>query len=254
MESLQRLRGHAVALGALGLAMAATEGYRRLFVGSLAVRTLKENLLTQIDGQLYLLTQPLLLLHINIDPDLPIYSALSTAVFLKATMLLALLLLGVFQLRARPWLGVGVLWWFLHLVPTNSILPRLDVANDRQIYLAIIGPVVTLSIALWTRASRSVAVAAMLTLSIGLGGATMLRNRDYRTQISLWQVTVEASPRKARAWNNLGYAHQLAGDIEAARAAYGRALELEPDHPQALFNAASLPAPAASEPTARREE
>lgn len=246
MESFRRLRGHAVALGALALAMCATAGYRRLLVGSLTVRTLAENALTQIDGQFYLLTRPLLLLHVNIDPDLSVHSALSAALTLKATVLLALVLLGAYQWRARPWLAAGILWWFLHLAPTNSILPRLDVANDRHIYLAIIGPAVIFGVVLWARASRSVAVAAVATLAIGLGSSTMLRNRDYRTQVSLWQATVEASPRKARAWNNLGYAYQIAGNVEAARAAYGRALELDPDHPKALFNAASLPPPATS--------
>jgi tetratricopeptide (TPR) repeat protein len=235
-----------MAQGALTLAMWATAGYRRLLAGSLEVRTLKENLLTQIDGQFYLLTKPLLLLHVNIDPDLAGHNDLSVALAMKGVVLLALVLMGALQLRPRPWLGAGILWWFLHLVPTNSILPRLDVANDRQIYLAVIGPAVTVSIVLWTRASQSVAVATAAMLAIGLGGSTVLRNRDYRTQVSLWQATVEASPRKARVWNNLGYAYQLAGDVEAARAAYGKALELDPGHPKALFNAASLPAPTAS--------
>jgi len=249
--SLRRLRAHWVALGVLAVLLGATAGYRRLLVGSVAVRTLKENLLTQIDGHFYLLTRPLLLLQVNIDPDLPVHTGLSPGLVLKAGVLLALVVLGALQLRARPWLGLGVLWWFLHLVPTNSILPRLDVANDRHVYLAIIGPAMAIAVILWTQAYRWVALAAAFALAIGLGGPTVLRNRDYRSQISLWQATAQASPKKARVWNNLGYAYQIAGEVEAARQAYGRALELDPDHPKALFNAASLPAPTGERPAPR---
>ena len=37
-------------------------------------------------------------------------------------------------------LAFSVLWFFLWLAPTNSFIPRLDVANDRQLYVALIGP------------------------------------------------------------------------------------------------------------------
>ncbi len=243
-ERLRRLRAHWAVLGLAAAAMLATPGYRRLLVGSLVTRTLKENLLTQVGGQFYLLTQPLLLLQVNIDRDLPALTGLSLGLALKAAALLALVLAGCFQLRRRPWLGVGLLWTFLHLLPTNSILPRLDVANDRQLYLAMIGPAVILAATIWCRLPRRAAAVAALVLALGLGTATLERNADYRTEVALWQATVRDSPNKARAWNNLGYVYQLAGDVAAARRAYGRALALDPTHIKARFNAASLPPPA----------
>ena len=45
-----------------------------------------------------------------------------------------------------------------------------------------------------------------------------------------------ASPDKARPWNNLGYAYAQAGDIEAARHAYRRALAIDPGHLRARYN------------------
>lgn len=108
------------------------------------------------------------------------------------------------------------------------MLPRLDIANDRQLYLALIGPALLLARTIGTRLPARAAAGLVSVLCVVLAAATVARNADYRNEISLWQATVEASPNKARAWNNLGYAHRLAGDADAARAAFVRALQIDP--------------------------
>ena len=244
MAAVSQLRVHLALLAVAISAMLATPGYRRLLEGSIGARTLKENLLTQIDGVFYLVTQPLLRLRTNIDPDLAVHTGLTIGLAVKGTVLLALIATGMMQLRRRPRLGVAVLWFFLHLAPTNSLLPRLDVANDRQLYLALIGPALILAITVshWLQrpAPRLAAAAFMLTLCT----STVFRNDDYRSEIALWQATVHDSPCKARAWNNLGYAYQLAGAAEPARSAYEHALALDPEQVNAHFNLESLSRPA----------
>jgi len=244
-ERLAALAWHWAALALAACAMLAVPGYRRLLAGSLAVRGPAANLLVQIGGQFYLFTRPLLALGLNIDPELPAAPAFDLPLALQASALALLLLAGFHQLRRRPWLGFGILWAFLHLLPTNSLLPREDVANDRQLYLALAGPALALAAALWRHLPPRAAVLATALLALGLGGATALRNLDYRTEVSLWQATVRSSPTKARAWNNLGYAYQQAGQPEAARAAYLRALSLDPHHLKARINLEFLPSPAA---------
>ena len=240
-EGFRRLWPHWAALALGATAMLALPGYRRLLEVSLATRSLAEQLLTQIGGQCYLLTQPLLLLRLNIDPDLPVHTTVTDGLLLQGAILAGLVVLGLMQLRHRPWLGVGLLWFFLHLLPTNAMLPRLDVANDRQLYLAMIGPgflvAVTLPRIPWRSARWGVAAA----LLVALGAATVLRNHEYRSEVALWEATARSSPGKARAWNNLGYAHQLAANHEAARQAYLRALQLDPGYPKARANLDALP-------------
>jgi tetratricopeptide (TPR) repeat protein len=140
------------------------------------------------------------------------------------------------------------LWFFLHLAPTNSLFPRLDVANDRQLYLAILGPAFLLAVGLWSWLPRRAAVAAAAGLALVLLTATVLRNGDYRTEVTLWTATVAASPENARAWNNLGYAYQLAGEPTRARDAYLRALGLDPGSFRAYWNLQTLPDAAVSAP------
>ena len=149
------------------------------------------------------------------------------------------MLAGLWQLRRQPWVGVGLLWFFLHLLPTNSLLPRNDLANDRQLYLALIGPAWLAVVALQRWLPRP-APAVVALLALVLGTATAVRNLDYRSEVALWQATAAHSPNKARAWNNLGYAHQQAGQASAAAVAYRRALTIDPAHVQARSNLMAL--------------
>ncbi len=204
--------------------------YFKLLAGSLQIRSVSENLLTQIDGVLYLITRPLLTLMLNIDPDLSVHTAVTLELALKASVLIGMVVAAIWQWRKSPhsrWICFGILWFFIWLLPTNSILPRMDVANDRQLYLALIGPALIVGGVLVKipRPRRVLAVTAVMLL---LGVFTLLRNQDYRSEIALWEATVKYSPDKARVWNNLGYARQQVGDIVRAKEAYQRALVLDP--------------------------
>jgi tetratricopeptide (TPR) repeat protein len=139
-------------------------------------------------------------------------------------------MLGVANLRARPWIAFGVLWFFLQLAPTNSIVPRLDVANDRQLYLASWG--LFLALAVQLNISRKAALPVLLAFAI----ASIVRQLDYRSEIALWESSVAAAPWNARGHNNLGYAYQLAGRLREAQREYETALLFEPRHAKARIN------------------
>jgi hypothetical protein len=236
---------HFLVLLVLVLGALAIPGYRMLLQVSLETRTALENLITQVDGQFHLLTRPLLLLETNLDPDLPVRTRWTAQLWPRAAVLLGLMIAALWQWRRRPWLGLGIAWYFVQLAATNSVLPRLDVANDRQLYLALIGPAWVLGVLLAGAASRRLALVLGLGIIAALAATTLLRNRDYATEVSLWQATAEASPRKPRVWNNLGYAREIAGDTAGARDAYHAALALDPDYVKARINLSRLETPAA---------
>ena len=79
-------------------------------------------------------------------------------------------------------------------------------------------------------------------LVIALGTLTVSRNAAYRSEVALWEDTVRKSPRKARGWNNLGYAYQQAGRLRDAEAAYLRALRIDPGYALARGNLRGLKA------------
>jgi hypothetical protein len=232
VEAARRTRWHFAALAVALALVAVSPTYRRLLETSLGIRGPLENLAAQLQAIAYLVTHPLMTLRLNIDPEVTA-AGVDASGLVHAVVLLALIAIGCVQLRVRPWLGFGVLWFFLHLAPTNGLVARFDLANDRQLYLALIGPALVVGIALGRLAARKAIVAA---LALALGLATLARNTDYRSEVALWEATTRVSPGKARAWNNLGHAYLQSGERERARAAFERAVVLDPAHYKAMQN------------------
>jgi tetratricopeptide (TPR) repeat protein len=236
---------HWALLFALALAFLAHSGYGRLLEACFDIRNAASNLFTQIHGVTYLLSRLLLPRALNIDPDLPVYPGWTPSLLPEALLLLLLLSAGVYALRKRALAGLGILWFFLHVAPTNSFVPRYDVANDRQLYLASWGLFLALAsgadLLRGRGGGRWVAAGAAIAVAL-LGGITVSRNEVYRSEIALWEDTARKSPGKARAHNNLGYAYERAGRFTEAREAYLRALAIDPGHARARGNLDGLDA------------
>jgi tetratricopeptide (TPR) repeat protein len=242
-EALRAQAVHWGLLTALAVLFLAHAGYGRLLEACFDIRGVAANLLTQVHGIGYLLSRLVLPHALNIDPDLPVFSGWVPVLFSEALLLAALFAVGIFGLKKRSPAGFGILWFFLHLVPTNSFIPRLDVANERQLYLASWGLFMAVAAgADLLREKRSVrrATAVATVLVIALGVLTVSRNTVYRSEIALWEDSARKSPGKARAWNNLGYAYQQAGRFRDAEAAYLRALHIDPGYALARGNLRGL--------------
>lgn len=237
---LRRVLPHAVVLAVALVAIALSPTYRRLLRESLATRGPLDNLFAQVEAIAYLVTHPLLTLRVNFDPDLRVPAAPDVSWWIAAGALAATIALGVACVRRVPWFGVGLLWFVLHLVPTNGAIARYDLVNDRQLYLALLGPAMIVGVVVSRiTLSRGPALSAVV-LAVVLATATILRNRDYRSELALWQATVQASPQKSRAWNNLGWALLQHGRRDEAREAFTRAVDLDPQNFRARANLESL--------------
>lgn len=238
-SALARLWPHGLVLASALVMVLWVPAYWRLLGASLATRSLGDNLLTQVDGVFHLVTGPLCGIGLDIDPDLVVRTTWTMDLAGKAAALVAVIATAAIQWRRRPWLGFGLAWFFVALLPTNSVLPRLDVVNDRQLYLALVGPALIAGHLVAGRSAR-VRWMAVATIVLLAGTLTIARNRDYGTEVALWESTALASPRKARVWNNLGYAYEQAGRRDEAILAYDRALELDPEFWKARLNRQAL--------------
>jgi len=241
---------HAALAGAALLIAATWQPYQRLLATSWQLRGIGSNLLTQADAIIWLVGQLLCLAPVNPDPALNVASTSSVSSWSHAALVAAAIIAGVWLLRRRPALAFGVLWFLLWLLPTNSVLPRLDVVNDRQLYLALIGPAWLAGLALARAAQGSKRAAARhpgvvlglaLTALIGaLTGLTMRQNRLYADEVTFWQAVAQRSPQSARAADNLGFAYAMACRQSDAAREFERALRLDPRNVRARVNARLL--------------
>lgn len=150
-------------------------------------------------------------------------------------------LIGLCWIKRKQWptLSFAVGWWLICLLPTNSMIYRPDLINDRQIYLASVGAMFLLSVVLNRVFNHAPPIlktscAAMLLIYFAVSGVQ--RSADYQSEILLWQASLKQDRLNARAWNNLGYAYQLAGDYAKAKDCYENTLMLDENHDKALYN------------------
>lgn len=229
---------HWLFLGLLLGAALSLPAYRAFVVTSLATRSPLENLVAQTHGVLYLLGQLVRVDRLNADPALSAVTALDATSGLVASALVAIVAFA-FALRRRwPIAAFAVLWTALWLMPTNSLLARLDLVNDRQWYGALFGPALLagLGIAALARRTRAGAVGALALIVIVAAVATHRRNAIYRDERTFWKDVIAKSPHNARAFNNLGIALAESCDDAGATLAFRQALVLDPGFVRAAVN------------------
>lgn len=212
--------------------------YQRFLATSLATRSVAENLVAQLHGIAYLLGQLLDIDHLNADPALPVLATLDLdgSLVLAGIVVAAGMALG--NIRRFPLPAFAVLWFLLWMAPGNSLLARLDLVNDRQLYAALAGPALLLAAAIHRlgRQQRYLAVTGLSAVLLLEGFATHLRNDVYRDEAGFWRNVVAQSPHNARAWNNLGIALATECDLRRAEAAWRKALATDPGYVRAAVN------------------
>ena len=233
-DALQKARWSWLVLLLAACVFGVNDAYRSAMLRSLEFNSLAGNVATQLSALVYLARQWALPLWLNIDPDLAVQHDFSQALPGFALLLVAIWL-AVRTWRQRPWIGFALGWAVLHWLPLYLVLPRLDVANDRQLYLAIwpLGLAVTVEL---LRLPPRLAFSAIGALLLAYALLTVQRNQDYRSEIALWEQTVALSPHKSRVHNNLGYAYKEAGRPVEARREYLRALQLDAGNTKARLN------------------
>ncbi len=140
-----------------------------------------------------------------------------------------------FRRQSPPVLTFAVLWFLMVLSPTNSILPRMDLLSERNLYLPSIGFCwwwgMLLNGLLEKKSSFRLAplvTSALLVVFLCYGLLTHQRNKVYQNDITLWQDTHAKSPNKSEVHYYLAMAHYLAGDLAASRLEISRLSKNDP--------------------------
>lgn len=227
----------AVALVTLVLALDSGT-YRHLLGVSLATRSIASNLELQTHAWGFLAGELFRLSALDADPSLSQFQVGALGALLWAAPWLLVCGLAWLRRARAPALTLGIGWFVICLLPTNTLLPRLDIANDRQLYLALVGPAWLAARALGRmhRIRPALTWLLVMILLAVLGAATAKRNQVYRTEVAFWQNVLRRSPGDGRAANDLGIALALACRERDAAAAFARAIALDPADYRARVN------------------
>jgi tetratricopeptide (TPR) repeat protein len=222
-------------------------GVNALFFGEMARPDLET--VSRLD---YALTQPAILLHyvrLALWPDPLVFAYGWPAAESWSDILPALLVVsaaaatGAWAVwRNQPW-GFVVAWFFAILAPTSSIQPIQDLAVEHRMYLplaAIVVAVVLAGFEVVNRAGSPWAAPALLVIaSLVLGGLTIRRNRDYHSELRLWETVTLAVPEFAIGHYNYGTELRRARRNEEAIASFRRTIALDPDYAKGHNNLAN---------------
>jgi tetratricopeptide (TPR) repeat protein len=191
---------------------------------------------------------------LNVDHDYPIYrELLDPTVLFSSCFWLVAVGLSFLTLRVKgEWryhlrvVGFGMIWFFVLLLPSSSLVPLRDVFAEHRVYLAMMGPVlctITLTDLVLRIIQRAHGKQMYRVVSVGttmilvlLFFSTYERNRVWQTSISLWQDAVTKSPRKARPNYNLGTSYFKQRNFPGALYYYLIAKNLDPEYPQVYYN------------------
>ena len=160
--------------------------------------------------------------------------------------------LVIFGLLAATWLAArrdetkplafGLLWFFLALAPSSSIVPLAEVVNDHRTFFPYVGLTLALGTAvghfyhrLQDKPAGSKALRAGLALLIAavlLGHAygTRQRNKVWKNGESLWHDVTVKSPRNGRGLMNYGVALMAKGRLDEAESYFQRAQQFVPHY------------------------
>ncbi len=180
--------------------------------------------------KLSLLPHPLVL-----DYKWPVASSLGD-VLPWAILIFGLLGLTLFALRFYPWAGFLGAWFFVILAPTSTFIPIADLAFEHRMYLPLAAVMTMAAACVQWMVGRRAATPFLIIVALTSSLLTIHRNRDYRTEISIFSDVVAKRPNNARGHHNLAVALENDGRYDEAVAEYGEAIDQDPQYADAYVH------------------
>ncbi len=157
---------------------------------------------------------------------------------LAAAGVLLVLALWIYALwtRRAAWALAGTLYLIAFSITANLLVPIGTIMAERLVYLPSAGFCLLVAL-LWIRLegyNQRLAWTVLGLLLVVLAGRTVVRNRDWRDNFTLFSAAVRAVPGSAKMHANLGGEFLRRDQLESAATEFQTALLIYPPYPEAL--------------------
>jgi tetratricopeptide (TPR) repeat protein len=155
--------------------------------------------------------------NLNVDVGFPFSTFSDDRGIVLAVLVICALIVLAFKTK-NPWVKGGVLWFFVTLVPTSSIVPLSDLAVEHRMYLPMSLGLCLVVFGVARNISAPGRMRLMIVLIALFGVLTVSRNLVWTDEVRLWTDAVTKNPHSPRTHNNLGKAHYEKGRLQEAMA------------------------------------
>jgi hypothetical protein len=210
----------------------------------------------------FLITQPAVILHYFITFFFPFglsadsdWTASQTIwngkFFIGVTFIIAMIFIAVWfskDKRLRP-ISYGIIWFFLALIPSSSIIPFAEVLNDHRVFFPYVGLTISACYTIgllimkykkyYENAGVKYEYVALLIILILLSGyayGTLERNKVWQTEETLWEDVTIKSPKNARGLMNYGLSKMSHGNYPEAERYFSQAITRWPNYSLLYIN------------------
>ncbi|HVV55940.1 MAG TPA: tetratricopeptide repeat protein [Mucilaginibacter sp.] len=214
----------------------------------------------------YLITQPYVILHyfitffwptgLSADSDWGTLPGITDPrFFIGCLFVLAMFVIAFYTSKKailRP-VSFGILWFFIALAPTSSVIPLAEVLNDHRMFFPFVGLVLSVSWVIglivfnFTRNNtfnlahnKKLLWIPVIILFCACAWGTWKRNNVWHSEESLWRNVTLKSPNNGRGFMNYGLVKLDEGNYAAAQMYFNKALQLLPQYSFIYVNIAVL--------------
>jgi tetratricopeptide (TPR) repeat protein len=127
------------------------------------------------------------------------------------------------------------------LLPTLTPFKISWIVAERYAYLGTIGIIVAFAVLAekflkLNENAKTVGYFALVVIVASLSVRTVVRNRDWRNEDTLWFATAAIAPSGQQIHNNLGDVYARQGDLSKAAEEFKKAIEINPNYADAWHN------------------
>ncbi len=173
--------------------------------------------------------------NLNIDPDAARVTSAFNLGFLSALGVIFALVCWVWKQSSLA--VFGFVWMLFTFAPESSLIPLLDLIAEHRLYLPGVGFAILVSTFI-VRQKHSPTLSVLIIIC--LFAATLDRNRDWFSEVRLWNNTTLKSPNKSRPYSNHARALTFAGQERDAAKNYEKAIRLNPNYFEPHHNLGNL--------------